>query len=1199
MSNSITILLVHEQAEEVKQITLSLRAFYAGCRIEAVYSTEEAFEWASKQDWHVILLDEQISHRSVLEVLQEIRRRAPRSAIIVEGTRQDATVALQMIRSGADYYLFKHSPGFLTELPIVVKEVLEKRDLHTQLDRSRDRYLRLVETISDTVYELDADGRFVYVSPSIRWLLNYDPQELIGAHYSKVVQPEELMQPDRRFHERRTGARATREAQFRLIAKGEPPRFVETEVSATALYDQHQRFLGTIGVIRPLTKRQQEQSSLQRLTELMPLLTAIAASTRQLLQTLQDFKKEDNTTAAPSKELPPAPPREEGRSVDSITSSSQPERPEPQQEAPYTERRRFSRIEVQIDAWARLNGSRWEGISLNISRGGLFALFKGLVPAAEHQTVQLGLATEVGVLEVPGMIRRVRRSLDVQKKPEQVSLTGLGIQFSELEELESGILDSLLEALRARSVSLKLTILLLPGGSGDLHIESSSEFHGEPESRSLTSDQHDQQDRRPADRRLAARVHLDIPASIELTALPAFRQQECYVTNLSAGGACLRLQAPPIPVRGRALVRLTDPPFSAGDTTASFTGFRHPFIADVVWSLPDRAAQADSQQSSASNAIRMGIRFLGLNAEEERGIAQLITHCLKSADRLEAAQKHSRLSSDLLEHRNQRGRRIAIYHDYSRHLPSPGCPLVILAPGYGETKKDYVSLAYYLASNGFHVLRYDYTNHVGESEGGLISTTLTSMKEDLLAVLDYADHLWPASPVSVVASGLAGRVALKAFTDSRRVKLLVLLAPVVDLQQTLIAVHQEDLIGTHLQGIRRGVSNILGLNVDADRWLGDAIREGYADLQTTLKDATHIKTPVVLFSSDHDPWVQQKSLREVKTALREHALDWYLIPEASQGLLGSPARTREVIRQLVSCCQIWLYPLAAKPDIASPPEWEIERQSRLERERARVAHQTAKADNCQFWRDYLDQSHYIVNFSDYWHLLDHIYRLLGTLDQNERILDAGCGNGNFGMFLLINQSYRQQHVGRAARLHYVGLDFVPGGLKQARINLMKVAAELRGKFAMAGRPQSIMKASLMCADLDLALPFHDNQFDRVICNLVISYLRDPLFTLRELIRVLVPNGKLVLTNIKPRADLSQLYRNFVNTAKDREELEKAKQILNSSGKLTQREREGEFHLFEKQELAMLLISSGAVQPRIYSTFANQAYIAVAEKAYTK
>jgi hypothetical protein len=63
-------------------------------------------------------------------------------------------------------------------------------------------------------------------------------------------------------------------------------------------------------------------------------------------------------------------------------------------------------------------------------------------------------------------------------------------------------------------------------------------------------------------------------------------------------------------------------------------------------------------------------------------------------------------------------------------------------------------------------------------------------------------------------------------------------------------------------------------------------------------------------------------------------------------------------------------------------------------------------------------------------------------------------------------------------------------------------------------------------------------------------------------------------------------------------VEEAKEILNNSGKIMQCESNGIFRFFDKQELTMLLTSSGAIHPRIYSTFANQAYIAVAEKPGT-
>jgi ubiquinone/menaquinone biosynthesis C-methylase UbiE len=104
-----------------------------------------------------------------------------------------------------------------------------------------------------------------------------------------------------------------------------------------------------------------------------------------------------------------------------------------------------------------------------------------------------------------------------------------------------------------------------------------------------------------------------------------------------------------------------------------------------------------------------------------------------------------------------------------------------------------------------------------------------------------------------------------------------------------------------------------------------------------------------------------------------------------------------------------------------------------------------------------------------------------------------------------------------------------------------------------------------------------------------------LFTLRELVRVLAPCGKLVLTHFKPEANLAHIYRQFVSLAKSDLDRQQAQETVEASGRITQPSHEGVFRFFDSQELAMLLMSGGASQPRIYSTFANQAYIAVAEK----
>jgi SAM-dependent methyltransferase len=62
------------------------------------------------------------------------------------------------------------------------------------------------------------------------------------------------------------------------------------------------------------------------------------------------------------------------------------------------------------------------------------------------------------------------------------------------------------------------------------------------------------------------------------------------------------------------------------------------------------------------------------------------------------------------------------------------------------------------------------------------------------------------------------------------------------------------------------------------------------------------------------------------------------------------------------------------------------------------------------------------------------------------------------------------------------------------------AVDLRPKYSKATK-----------VDANLALPFPTGSFDLVWCTEVIEHLRDPVFTLSEIRRVLKPGGKLLLT----------------------------------------------------------------------------------------
>ena len=100
----------------------------------------------------------------------------------------------------------------------------------------------------------------------------------------------------------------------------------------------------------------------------------------------------------------------------------------------------------------------------------------------------------------------------------------------------------------------------------------------------------------------------------------------------------------------------------------------------------------------------------------------------------------------------------------------------------------------------------------------------------------------------------------------------------------------------------------------------------------------------------------------------------------------------------------------------------------------------------------------------------------------KRILDAGCGNGRYSKFLL---------AAADADALITGFDYSRQMLQRARKRLRSA------------------RVTQVAADLT-RLPYPDACFDAIVCGWVLEHLPDPRPGLRELARILRPEGKLLL-----------------------------------------------------------------------------------------
>src|SRR5207247_4463186 len=146
--------------------------------------------------------------------------------------------------------------------------------------------------------------------------------------------------------------------------------------------------------------------------------------------------------------------------------------------------------------------------------------------------------------------------------------------------------------------------------------------------------------------------------------------------------------------------------------------------------------------------------------DSQRQIASFVQSILTAREDTEKGYAQPSVTSVRTEFPNELGQQLFAYIDHPSQ-PLSGRPVVVVVPGYGETKKEYVHLSYYLASNGLEVLRYDHSNHIGESDGDHTNSTLGRMHRDLCAALDFVAREWPGSAIIVIATSLSGRIALK------------------------------------------------------------------------------------------------------------------------------------------------------------------------------------------------------------------------------------------------------------------------------------------------------------------------------------------------------------------------------------------------------------------------------------------------------
>lgn len=210
----------------------------------------------------------------------------------------------------------------------------------------------------------------------------------------------------------------------------------------------------------------------------------------------------------------------------------------------------------------------------------------------------------------------------------------------------------------------------------------------------------------------------------------------------------------------------------------------------------------------------------------------------------------------------------------------------------------------YLVGNGFKVIRYDHTNHVGISYGEHKGFKLSKMYEDFDSVFNYIKSgRFIYSSLGILGVSLASRVLIKylSYVQPKDVELFISLVGVLNLDNTLsnLNVVDGDPVVSRLNGKSYGMRKILKQSINCDNFLDDAIEYGYCGIDSTKGELEKIITDMVVICAEKDDWVDKEDYFYIFNDEYEFAKEKYVLPDSKHQLNKNPEAAEQAIKQII------------------------------------------------------------------------------------------------------------------------------------------------------------------------------------------------------------------------------------------------------------------------------------------------------------
>jgi len=173
-----------------------------------------------------------------------------------DGKKRNVEASVSLIKDPR-----RHPIGFRG----IIRDITERKQAEEALRESEERYRTILENIEDGYYEVDLRGDFTFFNDSLRRMLGYSKEEMLGMGNQQYTDEENRKKLFQAFNEVYRTGKSTKGFGWEVIRKDGSKLF--SEVSVSLIKDSTEQPIGFRGIARDITERKRAEEVLRKSEE--------------------------------------------------------------------------------------------------------------------------------------------------------------------------------------------------------------------------------------------------------------------------------------------------------------------------------------------------------------------------------------------------------------------------------------------------------------------------------------------------------------------------------------------------------------------------------------------------------------------------------------------------------------------------------------------------------------------------------------------------------------------------------------------------------------------------------------------------------------------------------------------------------------------------------------------------------------------